>query len=167
MGLNLEQFAAQCREALQQGSEMPALENVRKHLEKALVDPDFVAAHLGPDNNADRTVIYEDPELGFAICAHVHNNTYEGTPHDHGDAWAIYGQAVGTTEMTEWRKLAEATGDAPGKVEFDKTYALDPGMAAAYPVGAIHSPAWRGETRLIRIEQHNLDHGERRVYTAD
>jgi hypothetical protein len=32
------------------------------------------------------------------------NKPMIGGPHDHGNSWAIYGQALGWTEMTEWER---------------------------------------------------------------
>jgi len=40
-------------------------ETVSKILRKALVDDDFIAETLGPDNTTTRQAIYEDPDLGF------------------------------------------------------------------------------------------------------
>ena len=76
-------------------------EAVAKILRKALVDDDFIAETLGPDNTTTRQLIYEDPDLGFCILAHVNLGAERLPPHDHGPAWAIYGQAKGVTEMSE------------------------------------------------------------------
>ena len=42
---------------------------------------------------------------GFCICGHVYANEAIGFPHDHGSSWAVYGQASGETEMTDWEIL--------------------------------------------------------------
>ena len=76
-------------------------EAVAKILRKALVDDDFIAETLGLDNTTTRQLIYEDPDLGFCILAHVNLGAERSPPHDHGPAWAIYGQAKGVTEMSE------------------------------------------------------------------
>ena len=76
-------------------------EAVAKILRKALVDDDFIAETLGPDNTTARQLIYEDPDLGFCILAHVNLDAERSPPHDHGPARAIYGQAKGVTEMSE------------------------------------------------------------------
>ena len=76
-----------------------------EHVSKALADPVFVATHLkdrAPSAHP-REVLYEDPELGFCICGHVYSGPANGAPHDHGPSWAIYGQATGVTEMTDWK----------------------------------------------------------------
>jgi hypothetical protein len=76
-------------------------EAVSKIRGKALVDDDFIAETLGPDNTTTRQVIYEDPDLGFCILAHVNLGAKRSLPHDHGPAWAINGQSKGFTEMSE------------------------------------------------------------------
>ena len=62
-------------------------------------------------------MLYEDPELGFCICGHVYETPAHGQPphHDpswHGPSWAIYGLAVGDTEMTGWRIVKKGDGEA-------------------------------------------------------
>ncbi len=132
-------------------------------LGEALNDRQFTAAMLPDrrDGEPVREILYEDPELGFCICGHVNAGSSIGKPHDHGTTWAIYGQAEGTTEMTDWRivdeGVAEGGGDAPIRVVQERTYTLNPGDAHFYGVGAVHSPKRTRATRLIRIEGANQD----------
>lgn len=157
MSYSLEQFSTDCRTILNEKSGTDALDGVRQALEKALVDEAFVAAHIGPDETSGRKLLYEDPELGFAIFAHARGDKAESPPHDHGANWAIYGQVAGETQMTDWRKLSAPEGGKPGTVEAIRTYTLKPGMARYYDVGDLHSPSRELPTRLIRIEGKNMD----------
>ena len=59
--------------------------------------------------------------------------------------------------MTEWRKLKAPEGDEPGLVEAVRVYNLEPGMAACYNEGDLHSPRRENTTRLVRIEGINLE----------
>jgi hypothetical protein len=138
-------------------------EKVCSALEEALQDADFVATNLG-EGTPTRQVLYEDPELGFCVLAHAYEDASESSPHDHGPAWAIYGQARGETEMTEWEVVEPAPSDRAGKVRKIKTYALTPGKACLYNEGQLHSPRRRGPTRLIRIEGTNMDRVKRLRY---
>lgn len=156
MSYTLEQLAADCHDTLAADPGPAGRETVRRHLERALADAAFVDDHLGAHTTAPRSVLYEDPELGFCIVAHVYDDAKGGEPHDHAGTWAIYGQAKGTTEMTEWRKVKAPEGEAPGLVVPLKTYALKPGMAVVYNEDTLHSPDRAGPTRLIRIEGRNL-----------
>ena len=166
MGQVLDQFAADCRDILKKDSGPDSLEQVCQNLKKVLVNEKFVAEHLGPDTDSPRNILYEDPELGFCIVAHVHKGASGSSPHDHGPSWAIYGQVKGATEMTEYRLVEKPKDGQPGKVEAVKSYDLNPGMAVAYGVGQLHSPKREGETRLIRIEGKNLDTIKRDRYEA-
>jgi len=164
MSYTLEQLAADCHDALTADPGPAGRERVRRHLERALQDAAFVDDHLGDHNRAPRSLLYEDPALKFCIFAHVYDDAKGGAPHDHAGTWAIYGQAKGTTEMTEWRKLRAPAGGKPGLVEPVKTYELKPGMAVVYNEDALHSPLRAGPTRLIRIEGRNLDNVTRDLY---
>jgi len=157
MGYTLDQFAADCRAALKADPGQGGREKVRQCVEKALKDKTFVETHLGANAKKDRTVIYEDPDLGFCICAHVYDDARKGTPHDHGPTWAIYGQAIGETKMTDWQVVSPAKDGKPARVKLAKSYRLKPGDAHLYPVGAVHAPLRDGPTRLIRIEGQNCD----------
>lgn len=134
-------------------------QKVREYVSRALNDKDFVQKHLldWPDDTKLRSILYQDPELGFCICGHYYKKPFIGKPHDHGQAWAIYGQAVGSTEMTDWSIVENGNGEKPTLVEFARTYELQPGMAHLYDIGDVHSPKTTEETRLIRIESSNLD----------
>lgn len=161
MAYSLEDFAADCRAALQSDSGPGGRDSVRQHLQRALRDESFIAAHLGADITKERNIIYEDADLGFCICAHVYDKPKQGNPHDHGPTWAIYGQAAGETEMTDWRMVVAPQGEKPGKVEMVRSYRLKPGDAHIYEVGDIHAPYRDAPTRLIRIEGENTDNIER------
>ena len=108
-----------------------------------------------------REVLYEDPELKFCICGHVYAGEAVGEPHDHGPSWAIYGQASGTTEMTDWKIVQKADANHPNLVEPVRTYTLSPGNSHYYAIGAVHSPNRARPVKLIRIEGENLDHIQR------
>ena len=166
MSQTIDTFAEECRNILMNGSDEANLDQVRQVVEKYLVDDNFIETHLGPDNQENRTVLYEDPDLGFCICAHVFKGANEAPPHDHGSTWAIYGQAMGQTVMTEFEQIEPPQGDQPGKVKPVKSYDLDPGMAVAYPTGRLHSPKRAGDTRLIRIEGKDLMTVSRDQYEA-
>ncbi len=152
MTYTLDQFAAECREALAADSGRAGKEGVLACVKKALASPEFLQIHLGPEATAEREVIYEDPDYDFCICAHVYQGARTGGPHDHGPTWAIYGQAFGETEMTDWRIVAPPADGKPGRVELSCVYTMRPGDAHLYDVGDVHAPRRMSATRLIRIE---------------
>ena len=165
MDAKLEQFATQCHDFLKAEPGPAGREKVVSALEGVLKDADFVTRHLG-EGTGNRDVLYEDPELGFCILAHAYEGASQSAPHDHGPVWAIYGQASGETEMTEWEVVEPASEERAGKVRRNKTYALKPGMACLYNEGQLHSPRRESSTRLIRIEGVNMDGVKRLRYEA-
>jgi hypothetical protein len=166
MSYTLEMLAHDIRLSLLAQPGEQGRERCRAFVERALADQEFVRAVFPVERAAAREVLFEDPELGFCICAHVFNGDANGKPHDHGPSWAIYGQVAGTTEMTDWRVRTPARGDEPALVEPVATYELRPGQAHYYEVGAVHSPARSGETKLLRIEGQNLEGVHRSRYQA-
>jgi hypothetical protein len=129
-------------------------------LEDLLREPGFVQENI-TDGTPERQVLYEDPELGFCILAHNYRGAKDSPPHDHGPSWAIYGQAKGETEMTDYELVAPAAEGKPGKARPVRTYKLAPGNAYVYNEGELHSPRRRGPTQLIRIEGTNMDRVKR------
>jgi hypothetical protein len=165
MGFTLDTFASECRRILKADPGIAGRDQVRELVQEVLKDEKFLATYLN-ENTPDRQVIYEDPELGFCICAHLNRDPREAKPHDHGSSWAIYGQAFGETEMTDWEIIEPAGEGKPGKVRRAKVYALKPGMAHIYHEGDVHSPKRVAATGLIRIEGKNTQQMKRLAYTA-
>jgi len=165
MGHTLEAFAASCHDILKAEPGAGGRERVCELLRDVLRDGSFVAEHLG-DDVSERKILYEDAELGFCILAHVHHDARESLPHDHGPSWAIYGQAAGETEMTDWELVEAASEEIPSKVRKARTYTLTPGMAFVYNEGDLHSPRREGPTRLIRLEGVNMDNVQRLKFEA-
>jgi hypothetical protein len=161
MPYTLEQLSADIRTALTADAGPAGKQAVCKLVSKVLLDQDFIARHLTAEQCRPRKVLYEDAELGFCVCGHVYADVSNGTPHDHGSSWAIYGVALGDTEMTDWRIVTRGEGDAPNLVEPVKSYIMQPGDSHLYDVGAVHSPKRKGPTKLVRIEGRNLDHVRR------
>ncbi|MCB1549571.1 MAG: hypothetical protein KDJ41_17345 [Hyphomicrobiaceae bacterium] len=161
MGYTLENLASDIKAALTADAGRAGKDKVCGYVSKALLDKEFVAQHLTADQCKPRKVLYEDKDMGFCICGHVYEGKAVGSPHDHGHSWAIYGQAVGETEMTEWKVVKKGEGGEPILVAPQSTYTMRPGDAKFYEVGAVHSPNRQGPTKLIRIEGANLDHVKR------
>ena len=157
MTYTLEQLATDIKAALKADPGKGGKDAVCKLVSKVLLDQDFIAKHLNAADCKPRKVLYEDPELGFCICGHVYEKPAHGSPHDHGSSWAIYGVAVGDTEMTDWRIVKKGDGANPTLVEPERTYVMKPGDSHFYDVGVVHSPNRDTLTKLVRIEGSNLD----------
>jgi predicted metal-dependent enzyme (double-stranded beta helix superfamily) len=153
----IDNFAADCRAHLKDGPSDAALDKVVEGLKKVLVSKEVIDTYFPPENTTERKVIYEDSEMGFCILAHVNTGAKSSPPHDHGPAWAIYGQVEGETEMTEYARAEEPKDGLPGKAKPVKTYMMTPGAAVHYNVGKLHAPERAAATRLIRMEGQNMD----------
>ncbi len=165
MAHTLESFSAECHRLLKAEPGPAGREKVCTLLQDVLKDEAFVATHL-TDDGPERKIIYEDPELGFCILAHVNHGAKESPPHDHGPTWAIYGQAAGVTEMTDWEMVEPAAEGKVGKVRPAKIYTLNPGDAYVYNEGDLHSPRRESSTKLIRFEGVNTETIQRYRYEA-
>jgi predicted metal-dependent enzyme (double-stranded beta helix superfamily) len=161
----LEQFAAECRTILKSEPGPSGRRKICMRLETLLRDPQFVSSSVN-EATPERQVLYEDPELGFCILAHQYKGAKESPPHDHGPSWAIYGQARGETEMTDFALVAAASPDKPGKAKALRTYRLTPGQAYLYNEGDLHAPRRSGPTQLIRLEGMNMDRIKRLRFEA-
>jgi hypothetical protein len=165
MAHTLESFSAACHRLLKAEPGPAGREKVCELLQDVLKDETFVSTHLS-DNCPERNIIYEDPELGFCILAHYNQGAKESPPHDHGPTWAIYGQADGVTEMTDWELVEPAAEGKAGKVRAARVYTLNPGDAYVYNEGDLHSPRRDSSTKLIRFEGVNTETIQRYRYEA-
>ena len=157
MAYDLKQFIADCHTTLARDPGPSGREQVRVDLERLLANADFVREYCGDDVPRGLKVLYEDPKLGFQILVHNNDKARVSPPHDHGESWAIYGQATKHTDMIEWER--EDTGQDPNhaKLKPVKKYRLTPGTAGIYQNGAIHSIDYPDYARFIRVTGTNLD----------
>ncbi|MCL6270941.1 hypothetical protein M3P05_13505 [Sansalvadorimonas sp. 2012CJ34-2] len=98
----LRQLIQVCQSALTTSEEYEGHTHILSHLQHALMEDSFIGEFFGDSNWTGKRIIYRDPEMGFCIRAHINCEQLNHPPHDHGPTWAIYGQAAGETEMSEW-----------------------------------------------------------------
>ncbi len=123
---------------------------------QACLDDDFVASNFTRQSGDDvRQILYQDPELEFCICSHVYDEPAIGKPHDHGPSWAVYGQAEGETEMSDWAIVKQEQGTR--FVRKSRTYTMVRGDTQVYNVGSVHAPVREASVKLLRVEGTNLD----------
>lgn len=156
MAYDLDQFIADCRATLKRDPGPAGREDVRQRLERLLANQDFVAATCGDDVPLGLKVLHEDKELGFQVLAHINDRARKSPPHDHGESWAIYGQATKYTDMIEWERVDDGD-DEHAELRQVKRYRLEPGHAGIYQNGAIHSIDYPDRARFIRVTGTNLD----------
>jgi hypothetical protein len=168
MTYSLEEFCRDCHDSLSADPGTEGREAVRRGLEKLLANGDFVAAHLGSEVDSEKRLLHHDPDTGIYIYAHGTNEGDRvGKPHDHGASWAVYGQATGLTEMTEWRRVDDGSRDGHAEIEPGRKFPLEPGSAALFDTGTIHSTAHPAPARWVRVTGTDLDRIERYRYDPE
>lgn len=157
MAYSLEQFCDASRAILKSRDSSPeALAAIADDLRKLLVDRDFVAATFAEPPAGHKRVLYHDPETDFYVQAHWQAGGKTGTPHSHGASWAIYGNAKGFTDMTEWRRV-NPESEEQVVLEASERYRLAPGETRAYGPGIMHSTAHPQDAWVIRVTGTDLD----------
>lgn len=153
MSYGLDAFCADLREILVTKGHA-GLSEISEKLKQLLANPDFVAATFA-GSSAPQRVLYHDPVTDAHVLAHVQEAGKSGVPHSHGASWAIYGNARGATEMTEWRRVNPETEDHAVLEACDR-YLLRPGQTHAYGPHVIHSTAHPDGAWIIRITGTDL-----------
>jgi hypothetical protein len=157
MTYKFENFCAECRDSLIADNGPAGREAIVGHLEKLLADEEFVQEKLGPDQPPGRRTIYEDPDAGFCVLFHNYDRKGGGTPHDHGDSWAVYGQAREFTDIKEFNRLDDGSDDDQAELEVSREFRMNSGKAALFDTGVIHSINFIPGGRVVRVTGTDLD----------
>ena len=163
MSYSLDEFCNDVRAILLEGDNRDGREKIRQKLELLLGDATFCAAHVGPDQDSGMKEIYKDPNLDFCVLAYNMAEARTSPPHDHGQSWAIYGQAVGYTDMTIW-STADGSAD---NVEPVRSFRLEPGQAGLFDVREIHSIQYPADSKFVRVTGVDMNQETRRVFDAE
>ncbi len=160
MSYSLNDFCDDTRSILREHDDHDGREQIRQKLELLLVDPDFRAEYLGDDADPGVQQIHEDPQQHFCVLTYNMTAPRTSPPHDHGESWAVYGQAVGHTDMTLWQA-------DDGKVEPVRTFRLEPGQAGLFDVREIHSIDYAEGAKFVRVTGVDLARVSRRVFDPE
>jgi predicted metal-dependent enzyme (double-stranded beta helix superfamily) len=95
-------------------------------------------------------LLYVDPEHGFAINAVVRVPGRKGRPHDHGEAWVLYGVLDGTESLERYDRVDD--GSKPGYAEIKLTSVTtgSQGKVDLVPPHDIHAEQG-GDARSVAI----------------
>ncbi|MGE0204351.1 MAG: hypothetical protein AB7E70_14160 [Hyphomicrobiaceae bacterium] len=168
MTYTLEQFCADCRSALQADPGDAGREAISNNMQELLKNEAFVAEHLGPQVADGRHELYRDPELNFVVLAHVDRTPRPSPPHDHGRSWAVYGQAIGWSEMKVYDRVDGSTGPGSASLELVEQFRLEPGESGIFGVGAIHAvERSSGGCCYVRVTGEDLEVVPRLRYDKD
>lgn len=167
MTYGLDAFCRESREALLRDNSSSGREQVRQNLEKLLSNQSFVEEACGVGAPTGITELYRDPETEFVVLAHVMVKDRISPPHDHGTSWAIYGQAKGHTDMSEFRRPDGKEGEGDAVIEHVKTYRLEPGDAGLYDIREIHAIDYPAGSCFVRVTGRPLEDEPRLRYDME
>ena len=156
MTYGVKEFCAETRAAIDPKTRKADLEAVRRNLEKLLSNKELVQELCGPGAQNGIHELYRDPETDFVLLAHVYPKGRTSPPHDHGASWAVYGQAVGWTEMTEYERLDDGKTAGRADIKVARTYRLEPGKAGVFGPHEIHRINFPDGARFIRCTGTDL-----------
>ena len=148
----LDQFLADTRATIKTKGVPSGLAEIREHLEKLLHNPELLKKHLGdPVPYRERTTIAHDPETDVHVLVHGREKGGKSSIHDHGPCWVIYGNYRNPTRMRRWRRLDDGSKPGYAEVTLQKDFMNEPGHAAVFAVGDIHSIEYGDDTFFIRV----------------
>lgn len=157
MSYSLQQFCADTNTILGEGGPIQLrLDKVAEKLSTLLLDEGFATATFSPDTPAGKRELYHDAEFDYYILAHVQEGGKRGTPHSHGESWAIYGNINGATRMREYKRV-NPENEEGAVLEKTAEYDLTRGLTKAYGPGYIHSTEHPEKCWVIRITGTDLD----------
>jgi hypothetical protein len=148
----LDQFLADTRATIRTKGIPSGLAEIRDHLEKLLRNPELLTKHLGdPPPYTRLTEIGHDPETDVHVLVHGREKAGKSSVHDHGPCWVIYGNYKNPTRMRRWRRLDDRSNPGYAELELDREFLNEPGHAAVFAVGDIHSIEFGDDTLFIRV----------------
>ena len=157
MPYSLDEFCQDCHEAIAADDGPAGREIIRQKLERLLANGAFVERYLGDGVTDGVHTLYRDETYEFVVLAHVNSTPHRSPPHDHGRSWAVYGQALAHTDMSEYRRVDGGKADGEAVLEKVKTYRLMPGHAGLYDVGCIHAIDYPENACFVRVTGRELE----------
>lgn len=168
MSYGLDEFVRDIKTTLKADSGPGGQKIIRQRMEELLQNKEFLAKALPPDATDGHRKLYEDADQGFVVLAHYHTKHRKSPPHDHGPSWAIYGQAIGWSEMGIWQRTDGGAGEGRAELKPADTFRLTPGKAGIFDVGHIHSVDRNdGVCGYIRVTGRDLDFVKRYRYDLE
>ena len=167
MSYSLSDFCDDTRAILLERDDHSGRDSVRQKLELLLCDAAFCAAYVGPDSDPGVIQIFEYPNFHFCVLAYNMAESRTSPPHDHGGSWAVYGQAVGYTDMTIWSVAESGDGTRDDDIEPVRTFRLEPGQAGLFDVREIHSIQYPDDSKFVRVTGVDMSQETRRVFDLE
>ena len=157
----LDRFLADTRATIKTKGVPAGLAEIRDHLEKLLHNPELLKKHLGdPLPYTQLTTIGHDPETDVHVLVHGREKAGKSSVHDHGPCWVVYGNYKNPTRMRRWHRLDDGSMPGHAELELQREFLNEPGHAAAFAVGDIHSIEYGDDTFFIRVTGGDVESKE-------
>ena len=95
-------------------------------------------------------LLYVDPDHGFAINAVVRVPGRRGRPHDHGEAWVLYGVLDGTESLERYDRLDDGSKPGHAQIKLTSVTTGSQGKVDLVPPRDIHAEQG-GDARSVAI----------------
>lgn len=95
-------------------------------------------------------LFYVDPDHGFAINAVVRVPGRKGRPHDHGEAWVLYGVLDGTESLERYQRIDDGTRPGHAEIKMTSVTTGSQGKVDLVPPHDIHAEQG-GDARSVAI----------------
>ena len=156
MSYELNDFIADCSDAIDIEGKNYDLERIRQCAEKIAKNSTFVETFFGEEAEVGTHTLYQDNDKDFMILSHIKDTGFDSPPHDHGASWAVYCQIEKYVDMCEYKR--QDGGAIEGKAELVQTnsYRLNPGQAGFFDAFEIHSISVPDKARFMRITGTDL-----------
>ena len=128
------------------------MEAARPVLERLVRDDALKAMSAAwPSTEGGKNLLfYVDPDHGFAINAVVRVPGRRGRPHDHGDAWVLYGVLDGTESLERYRRIDDGSKPGHAEIVMESLTTGSQGKVDLVPPHDIHAEQG-GQARSVAI----------------
>jgi len=131
-------------------------------------DPELLKKHLGdPVPHVERATIGHDPETDVHVLVHGRAKGGKSSVHDHGPCWVVYGNYQNPTRMRRWRRLDDGSRPGHAELTMQREFMNEPGHAAAFAVGDIHSIEFGDDTFFLRVTGGDVETKETHRFDVD
>ena len=109
------------------------------------------------------------PNPGFWLMASVQKPEQDNLPHDHGNAWVVYGVYDGAIEQTKWRWFYPGEGVDRLQLKETGQFIQKAGAVSFFLPGEIHNTRniTGGRALVVRLESQKLDRITRYQYNPE
>jgi predicted metal-dependent enzyme (double-stranded beta helix superfamily) len=146
-------FIAGVREAWATNSDNKSRMEAAKPLLEELVRDNglkAISANWPSTEGGKNLLFYVDPDYGFAINAVVRVPGRKGRPHDHGEAWVLYGVLDGTESLERYERIDDGSKQGYAEIKMTSVTSGSQGKVDLVPPHDIHAEQG-GDARSVAI----------------